>query len=59
MDYFVITTIQQAFAFTDHKARSHPMTLYVEEESDIEGMFDLISYQKGDIKFKLHASNWN
>lgn len=43
-----MTTIQQAFAFSDHKTRSHPMTQYVEEEADIEGMFDMVSYQKGD-----------
>lgn len=59
MDYFVITNIHQAFAFTDHKTRSHPMTLYVEEESDIEGLFDLIIYQKGDIKYILIDFNLN
>lgn len=47
MDYFVLTNIYQSFTFTDHKARSHPMTLYVEEENEIEGIFDVISYQKG------------
>lgn len=48
--HFVIKELQPALHF-DAEPSSRPMTHYVEDPADIENIFDVVTYSKGNFKF--------
>lgn len=48
MQYFLMETADRAYSFNELSMNLHPITHYVETESDIAMIFDIISYSKGE-----------